>query len=413
MQYYQIYLNHIAQTPNEKLKEDTQAFVNSSWENTHLLTKVQEEVSNGLNEYNELEVRKTTVSEYSINMFKNASDNRRLTFKDCEHNIERGRKYIFDNNYWITYDETIDENLYSQISIRRCNNELRWVNMSNGAIETEPCCIGEEYSSTSPIENKGIQIGNGKTILMVQGNDKTKQLNENQRFIISDIPYKLIAYSNYAQNDMVENKANLIWFYLQKDITHPSDDIPNGIANRYDYIYKINIAQDDFEQVNGYKGKLNADITLNDEVVKRGIEWVGNQYVNIDNNGEFVLNGSNGDIAEVTAYIKGNTEIYDKVYIKITDSIKQTKEIIVSPTYTETKQNDSVVFDVDLYVNNIKQNAPISYDVNIKNDKLYKLSQNGNTFTLTSLFVSKVPLVITFKHEDITKQIQISFKSAF
>lgn len=413
LEYYQTYLENIAQTPAEQFRENAQAQVNSEWENTHLLANVKEEIASGSNIFADIEVRKTTVSEYSVNMFKNATDNRRLTFKDCEHTIERGRKYMFNNNYWITYDETTEESLYAQISIRRCNNELKWIDKENGQIFTEPCCIGEESSATNPNINKDIQVVGGRTLLMVQGNSQTAKIKENQRFIISHLPYRLVAFNNYALSDKDDEQANLMWYYLQKDVIEPFDDVENNIADRYKYDYNIEINQDDFEQVNGYKGTLTANILLNKEIVDEEITWSSNEFATIDSQGDFTLKGDVGDIAIIKASIKNNVDVYDTIQIKIIDIIKDEFELIIAPLYTEIKQGETLNFDVDIYKNNIKQNADISYTVNDINPQCYALTKSSNTFTLKGYRMSNQPLEITFSNGNITKTISIILKSIF
>lgn len=413
LEFYENYLKNVSQTPEEAYRENAQAYVDSVWENTFLLADVEEETEVGSDEYSQINVRKTTITEYSTNMFKNADDNRRLTFKDCNHKVTRGLKYKFDDNFWIAYSDTDEENVYSQISIKRCNNELKWIDKYNGAILSEPCSIGEESSGTNPVVNKGLQVASGRTILMVQGNDNTDLLNENQRFIISGIPYKLNAYNNYAQNNYIDKHANLLWFYLQRDVEHPSDDIENGIANRFDYTYKVNINQDSFEQTNGYVGKLTADVTLNDDNVDREIVWEANEYATISQDGTFTLVGNIGDVATIKAYINGNPYNYDSIDIKIVDSIVDKLDIIISPLYTEIGEYEIIKFNVSLYKNNVKQNNPIIYSVNNVDEDCYTLSQNGNDFTLQSLCISDAPLIIKFESGGIDKTIEIKFKPIF
>ena len=231
LKYYKNYLSNIAQTPEEKIRDDTQAFLTSQWENTTLIDTVKEETFIGSNEYQSLEVRKSTITEYSVNILKDSNDSRRLTFLDCSHKVDRGLKYYFDDNYWLTYLDTDVESVYSQVSVRRCNNILKWIDKDNGKILTEPCSIGEEISGVSPTIDKNIIIKDSHLVLIVQSNEQTRKIKENQRFIISGIPYKVVAYKNYSQSNYISQDSNLLWFNVFVDMEQSDDDIENGIAN--------------------------------------------------------------------------------------------------------------------------------------------------------------------------------------
>ena len=106
MDYFDNFLDTIAQTPNDEYRGLLQAFINDQWDNTTTLATVQEETSLGSFEFQDVDVLKNTIVEFTVNMPKNEKDYRQLIFQDCTHNTPRGLYYQFDDNYWITYEQT-------------------------------------------------------------------------------------------------------------------------------------------------------------------------------------------------------------------------------------------------------------------------------------------------------------------
>lgn len=446
MDWYMNYLNNCSQTPNEEWRQSHQSFIDSTWNNTTLLKTVEEETSIGSNVFNNIEVWKNSISEFAINTIKNAKDFRRLFFQNQTHEVLRGLKYKFNNNVWLCYEETTEEEPYQEISVRRCNNICKWVDKDTGEIIEEPCILDYETSSVNVVYTKDVATANSKVILILQGNEKTHKLIKNQRFIFSGVPYKFNAYNNYMQQDYITKDVPLLFLDCYLDQEMPSDDMINNIANRYDYTYYLSIQQDNIEQVSGFSGQLTEQVTYNNNIVNMGVVWSSSDdsIVTIDSNGNYNIIGTTvGSSVTITCAIDGNSNVYDTITITIVNSVVSEKILIVTQV-TELSQYDSVTINANVYNNGEKQTDivtcvanwadtskifPIGYnkDNYVKWDTNYStnngiislwtedsylayctLINNGNnSWTLTNNKQSSYPLILTFTSGTLSQQLTI------
>jgi len=172
---------------------------------------------------------------------KLGDDFKTLLFKDVTHPVGVGRKYYFDNNYWITINAEYIKNLASSCTVRRANNVLRWMSEGGEYLE-EPCSI--EYSVKNPrndIGEKNYVLPGGYSRIYVQQNDKTNQIKDGQRFLFGQVGnwYCFKVYGggvrNFLNAKTIDNEsANLLALeveisYLNED----TDDLVLGIADKY------------------------------------------------------------------------------------------------------------------------------------------------------------------------------------
>lgn len=413
MYFYDNFIDNLSQSPMEDYKESTQAFIDGQWLDTNLLKTVEEEIEIGLFKFSEIQVWKNSISDFSINMVKNAKDFRRLMFQDINHDSTRGRFYRFNDNYWIVYEETSEEEMYPEVSVRRCNNIAKWVDTETGFIHEVPCTLDYTISSTSPHTDKDIDTANSSVTLILQGNINTHKITKNQRFIFSGQPFKFASYNNYMQNDYVTQDTPLLFMDLDLDMIQDDDDLVNNIANRYSYVYNINIIQDNTSQVNGFSGQLNAQVKFNNEIVDRTIVWESNEFATITQDGKYTLNGSDGSVAVFKAYIEGNTTLYDEVSIEIVSTTTNVLELVVDPLHEKINANKTNIFTVTLYKDGVAQSDIVTYVESGVDSSCYSLTQNGNQFTLIGKKPSSTPLTLTFTSGTVTKSIDIRLKSAF
>lgn len=406
--YYKNYLQNIAQTPKEKYLSDANAFIDAQWENTYLLCDIEEESYLGSGIYNNVEAIKRTITEYSVNVIKDESDSRTLLFKSNNHDVERGRKYKFNDNEWLVYNPTNEEEVYSEVFVRRCNNHIKWFDSELNQIFQEPCSMGEELGSPTPKINKDIIVQNGRVVLMVQGNEKTRRIKKNQRFIIDGMPYRLVAYNNYMDNSYIVDDANLLWFYCYADIEQTSDDIENNIANLYEYNYSINIINNQDKQISNYSDTLRADIMLNGEKTDKIVEWESNEFATIDNYGNYTLTGNSGDVAVFTA--KFGRDIAT-TQVEIVSSIDNTF-IKIEPMIYDIKDGGKVDIVANVYNNDTKLSDEVF--VTSGDTNYCTVTSNGNnSFTLTSLKSKTELITITFTNGSIIKEIQIKLSPLY
>lgn len=410
MPYYNNYLSKIAQTPNIQYRSSTAAFVQSQWQDTTLLFTVQEETFVGSNVYNPVEVWKNTVSNFDTRIIKNEKDYRRLMFQNCEHQVGRGRMYQFDNNSWLVYEPTNEEEPYCDVLVRRCNNIAKWVDPDSGEIIEMPCVLEYDISSTNPKVNKDIIVANSSITMVIQGNTNTHALRRNARFIFNGIPYKFVAFNNYMQDDYITKDVPLLFMDLDFDVEKPTDDLVNNIADRYQYDFAVTINENPQQQVQGFSGKLTANVTLNGEDTDNVVSWSANEYATIDSSGNYVLVGDVGSTAVFTATFGS---FFATVSINIVSNVVQTKEIVVDPLIAELNEQESVMLAANLYINGIKQSDAVTYTASGAASSCYTIVQNNNNFTITNVRRSSMPLQITFSSGVITRQISIKLNALF
>lgn len=418
MSFYENYLSNCSHTPIEQYRDLQQAVVNDTWENGTLATIVGEETSHGSFEFSEVEVWKNTISEFTTNIVRDEKDYRRLMFKEQNKQIERGRFYKFDNNYWIVYDPTSDIEAYAEVYVRKCNNYLKWIDRETGVIYSVPCVLDAEVSSPSPRVTKAIALPNGHIVCWVQGNEITRKIKKNQRFIFSGADcYKFTSYNAYLQEDYVDENVNMIYMDLYLDEIQPSDDLENCIANRYEVEYALNILQSDITQVKNFSGQLTANVLYNGDIIEdKSVRWVSlNDNVIVDSlTGNYTLIGEAGSQGKIKAYMADNPNIYDEITINIEDSIVAESELVIEPLYTEVSQGETITFSVNVYINGAKQTDIVNVVAENLDSSYYELTVgNNNTFALFGKRISVIPLILTFTSGDLTKTVMIELKSLF
>ena len=410
MDWYTNYLANFSETPNDEWRNSHQAFIDSTWDNTTLLKTVEEETAVGTNIFNAVEVWKNSISEFAINVVKNAKDFRRLMFKDQTHDVSRGLKYRFDNNYWLVYEETTEEEPFCDVSIRRCNNIAKWVDKDTGNIIEEPCILDYELSSPNVQYTKDVATANSKVTLIIQGNDNTHKIKKNDIFIFNSVPYSFKAINNFMQNDYVDNEVPILFMELYLDQVQPSDDLVNNIANRYDYNYVLNIEQSNVEQIKGFSGTLTETVKYNDNITNIPVVWSSSDtsVVIINSSGVYNIIGDVGTTATITCSIDGNSNVKDTLTVKIISATTDNKELVVTDINT-LSQYDSVNISANIYNNGTIQSDTVTCVANWSNNVNYTLvNNNNNTWTLTNNRMSNVPLILTFTSGNLIKQLTIT-----
>lgn len=250
MTYYQNFIQNLASSPFDRYGEMTNAFICSQWHDSNLLSTVNQETEIGSFIFEPIEVWKNSVSHFQNAIVKNDRDFKRLMFKHRNTIVHRGRYYKFEedgqNNYWLVYEGTSEEEQYTDVLVRRCNNMLKWIDKENGKLYEYPCVLEYDLVAPTPRVDKDIIVAYSGVTLVIQGNEITHKLKKNQRFIFNGQPFKFVAYNNWMQNGYITKDTTLLFIDLDLDIEKPTDDIENNIADYFEY-YPNGMPQEDSE----------------------------------------------------------------------------------------------------------------------------------------------------------------------
>jgi hypothetical protein len=150
-------------------------------------------------------------------------------------------KYRFSDSVWMVVNAENIKSLTASVTVRRANNQLRW--MSGSTVLTESCAI--EYDMKNPrfdIPSEDIVTPSAYTRIYAQQNSKTNTIKSNTRFLFGNInnwqSYRVLEVRNYLnQQTLNDNTSQLLVLEVQKyQGNEDTDDLINGIANYYDYI---------------------------------------------------------------------------------------------------------------------------------------------------------------------------------
>ncbi len=421
MKYYNNYIQSLAETPHEAYMNLMQASINDQWDNTTQVITVFEQDKVGSEQFHSIEVRVDTAIDMGTS-YKQDDDFKLFAFRDLQHTVAKGLMYKYDNDFWITVNTSELGTVTKDIHVRRCNNVMRWVDRTNGFVNEIPCAI--EYVLESPKEqkDKDVKVANGHISVICQGNEVTRNIPKNTRFIFNKEAYRFLAYQKMLNEDTFDDStADLLYLDMYLDMIESDDDVANNIANAGAYVYEIEVEQSMSEQVKGGTVQLFPNVTLNDKTVEREVVYeicecgCDHSYCTVDENGLVTITGEAGEQAQLIVSLKGNPQVNQLVVIDIVESISDNNELIVSPIYNKCRVKSSITFSVDLYTNGVKQDNVISYTTTGIPNTYYDITREGNKFTLSAYRISTEPLIITFTDEITGTAIglPITFESLF
>jgi len=203
---------------------------------------VLEEIPFASGSYINSHVRITSVID-PLTQEKLGDDYKRILFPDINHSISTGEKFYFNNNTWIVINAENIKSLTASATVRRCNNVLRWMTTS-GSIMEEPCSIEYSYKNPKDVSSSNALIMPGAYIrIYVQLNSKTRIIKDNQRFLFGntgnwDCLRVFGGGVGNFQNLITTNNDSAQLLTLEVGtgfVNNDTDDIINGIADRYKY----------------------------------------------------------------------------------------------------------------------------------------------------------------------------------
>lgn len=399
-------------TPKDEYTAFIQAMINDRWDNSTQNSELiyrQEKIGSDI--YNLANISVDMAIDMGTGL-KKSDDFKFFSSKDLSEKNILGLMFIWKDNTWLTTNIRNYANPYNQFEVRRCNNVLKWIDKTNGKVNSIPCCVEYEFASPQQLKDKDIITANGHIVVIVQGNKDTLNFEKNQRFILNGQPFKMTAINNILQNDVVTDQTTLLYYDFYLDMVEPSDDLKNNVANSFEYNYSININSNINELSKGSAGQLVANVKLNGENVNRDVLWLSeNDNATIDENGNYQISDSANGKVIFKAYIKGNEDIFDIIQINIVENLQDNYSIIINPEITELRQYETKDFNVQIFNNNNLIDDIV--DVEFSDNNFCSLNRSGNNFTIKGLMPTNKPLTISFKYKEVVKEMLVTIKSFF
>ena len=211
-------------------REHMQALVNDRWDNTTSLYTIGEEKPFGSLEFEDIDVHLTHAIEKSTGK-KQGDDFREIIFRDLNYTVVLGSCWFFDNCYWIAINLDEYNRVSKNIFVRRCNNVLKYYDETDGHLVEIPCILEYDATSPQPQVTQDIITANNTINLIVQGNEVTRKIFTNQRFIFGGRPFKVTGFNNYMWKSMLDPEPTILYYSLKLDTESPYDDYVNNIAD--------------------------------------------------------------------------------------------------------------------------------------------------------------------------------------
>lgn len=419
----------LVKLPHDAYLSHLQALINERWENsTQTIFSVYQQADIGSDEWIEQPISIDTAIDIGTG-FKKGDDFKVFSHKNISADMKLGIMFRTEEDYWICTNTNGYASPTNSCEVRRCNNVMKWVDPETGFVNQQWCAIDYELSSPRPSKDKDIVVADGHIFVLVQGNDLTRSIPKNQRFIFNGLAFKVSAFQSLLDEDNITFHSNLLYIDMYADPLQPSDDVVNGIANATDYQYAIELQPDITEQIDGFTGQILSTVTCNGEVVEREIDWTGNDFVTVNEDGSYTLSGTippsddgeddGGDdepvekIAVITATLKGNPNVTASCSINIVDEVEDTVDIIIDPLFSEVRQSLPQSFSVYLYKNGVQQDDAVTCTTSGLTNKYFTLTQDGHNFVLTVEDISPTPLTLMFTVDEYSETIDVLLKPFF
>lgn len=387
-------------TPNDYYRDLARSFIDQSWTNTAAKTpenggEIKEQARIGSDEYKIIDAWvKTTIGDVTTGM-RDSGDFLKIYFRDIGHIVARGLYYQFYNSWWICNEFGHFNGIAQDCGLRRCNNVLKIVDPENGSVFSAPCVVDYDMSSPSNQVSRYIITPNNHATVMVQGNADTLRLFKiNTRYILGGRAFKLYAYQNAINLNLDTDYDTLLYLDLYLDELHDGDDLVNGVAYNGDYNYKVKINSKPMTLPNKGTGTVTADVTLNGAEVNRTIVWSTSnaEVLTIDQNGKYIVVGTDGQTADIIATLSGNEDIKDNVTIAVGAQSVNPK-IYLDPAFDKIREYQTIEFDVKIAIGGVEI-KPDTVRVNVDSEYL-AVKQISSGWQLTCVKRSSVPLTMT------------------
>lgn len=388
--YYQ---NYLQETVNEYFQDTTQIRV------------VKEQSYPFSTTYTQYDALVDSVTDYTVAYQKDPTDFIEIMFKDVTHPANvRGQKYLYapdEKNFqtYLCYSRINPLTQTADFKCVRCNNYIKWIN-SSGQIVQEPIYLGYELSSTNNQTSNDGTIPQRRLMVYVQGNDETKNIILNQRFMLNHRRvFKVTEINDFAMSDTNDENVTMIGMYIEWSALLPSDNTELNICSYGNANYSITVSSNSLNLPNGSTGILTGTVKYNSDVVTMPLTWSSSDtnVVTVDSSGNYKIVGSTGNTAVITctADLIG---LSTTVSVSVVAIPSTTDVIMVTPTIDKLVQYSSQTFTCTT----TNSEAVVCTPTYSGSSTDYTLTQVSGGYKLTNNNGSGRTLTLTFTSGSLT-----------
>ena len=141
---------------------------------------------------------------------------------------------------------------------------------------------------------KDATIEQRRLICLIQGNDNTNEIKNNQRFLLSkSSAFKVTQVFKENLDKLTDSYANMFTMYIEWSSVIESDNTDLLLADYYTSNYTLQINQSDLSLSPSSTGQLTATVTLNGNPTTVPLTWSSSnsQVATIDQNGNYNMVG--------------------------------------------------------------------------------------------------------------------------
>jgi len=422
--YFTVAESTTFQTPKESFLADFQANVDAEFSVAADIYTITEELPFASGSYIDVDVRIN--SAINSETGRNRGDDwKKIIFQDLSHDTNIGYKYNFDGNYFICVNSEIKKNFASSITVRRCNNVLRWTDTDGNSLSSH-CII--DYSIKRPSDSVGATkpvTPEGFIIVYTQLNDDTKTIEPGQRFLFGNSTlwkaFKIFGngVQNFLNIETTDNDSSkLLMLEMGADyVNENTDNISLGIADAYKNDYELTLTPSSIEGIVGNTFQISANLEINDVSTTKDLLYVSSNdaIATVSGSGGVVLI-SDGDV-DISVYVENNISASAICPVVVTGSSVAPYEIRVSPANTTVLEGTTTEFSVVGYIGGNVQAEKYTFAIansNVPASNYILTIIDDNNFSVRNIDMYLAsPLIISATSGSYNTDIEINLRGAW
>ena len=412
------------QTPKESFLADFQANVDAEFSVAADIYTITEELPFASGSYIDVNVRIN--SAINSETGRNRGDDwKKVIFQDLSHDTNIGYKYLFDDNYFICVNSEIKKNFASSITVRRCNNTLRWVD-TNGNNLSSHCII--DYSIKRPSDSVGRSApvtSEGFIVVYTQLNDDTKTIVPGQRFLFGNSDnwqtFKIFGNGirSFLNQDTEDNDScKLLMLEMGANaVNNDTDDVINGIADTYKNVYELTLTPSSISGSVGDTFQISANLEINDISTTKDLTYASSasSIATVSGSGGVILT-ANGS-TDISVYMTDNTSASAVCSVVVSASTVAPYEIRVSPADDTILEGLTTTFTVYGYVGGVQQADVYLFTLansNVPGANYILSTVDDNSFSVQNVAMYLAyPLIISATSGSYTEDISVDLRGAW